>query len=267
MQNLTKKQTQIYELYFIEKLTQKAIASRLQMTQPAVSKIIRKIRKKTGVRGKITGGLYSKGRVENITPPTHKKLWAFHALHFIVKPYYFAPRYEKIRKERGNYGITEKNFTIMLLNGCVRIQSREGVRYRHKERWEAVKQGEEDFNRFLRYAANKYGFYYEKEGRVSIKLVSSELAQEGSEIGRDYNSVAKENYLTVIGKDGKVWFLIDQSTPNEHEFIGRHTLSNSEKVTHYLNDLLYNQPLTNSQLATRLNDVITALEKITEIIK
>ena len=43
---LTEKQQTIYDMYFTKKIKQKDIAFRLQISQQAVSKIVRKIRKK-----------------------------------------------------------------------------------------------------------------------------------------------------------------------------------------------------------------------------
>lgn len=267
---LTERQALIYDMYYNQGLTQKDISIRLKISQQAISKSLKKSNKKKSSDLNNHMGLYKRDRVikGGLYKTPKNKVWRIHALIFIIKPFYFFPRYHKIRLERGNYGINHGQFTIMLYEDSVRIQSKEGISWRHEDKYKAVLFAEQDFNDFLKYVSKIYGFNYEKEGRVSIKQVSGELALEGSEFSEEYRDITKENTLRCKDRNGKVCFIIDQSTGKpEHEYIGKNSFNNSEKFEHYLNDFLYNQPLTNSQIASRINDLTTVTENIIKIIQ
>jgi hypothetical protein len=55
--------------------------------------------------------------------------------------------------------------------------------------------------------------------------------------------------------------------PLEHEYIGRNTIDNADRLEKYINDLTYNQPLTNSQITSRLGDFLVAMEATGRAIK
>ena len=266
--NLSEEQKEIYDLFFNQNLTVLQIAFRRQTTRGAVYKTLRKIKEKYGSDYTKHRGIQKKGYGSKCTPPKQKQNWRFHGLHFIIKPYYFYPRYERLRKQRGNYGIVHKQFTLMLYEDSVRIQSKQGTGWLDQDKFKAIQKAENDFNDFLNYAAKTYGFEFQKDGHISIKLISSELAKENSKFSEKYLDITNENTLIVKDIKGKVCFLIDQSTGTpEHEYIGRNTITNSEKIETYIQDFLYNNPLTNSQLASRLSDTITAIDKLREVVE
>lgn len=265
---LSEEQKEIYDLFFNQNLAVKQIAFRRGTSREAVYKILRKIKQKYGSDYTKHRGLQKQGYGSKCKPPKQKENWRFHGLHFIINPYYFYPRFQKIRKERGNYGIVHKQFTIMLYEDSIRIQSKKGIGWLDLDKFKAIQKAENDFNDFLSYAAKTYGFEFQKEGRISIKLISSELALENSKFSEKYLETTKENTLIVRDIKGKVCFLIDQSkSVPEHEYIGQNTITNSEKIEVYIQDFLYNNPLTNSQIASRLNDTITAIDKLKDVVE
>ena len=262
--NWTEKQRVVYDLYYNQKLTQKVIFYRLKISQQAVSKLIKKINKNSVVREKITGGCISKGMV---TQRGLYKIWRIEAMSFNVKPYYFYPRYAKKMKEIGNYSIPHKNWRIFLHEKIVRIQLKEGVSFRHLEKDAALKAAEDDFNIFLYFASNKYGFEYEKEGRISISCNNMEIEQEGSEFAKGYIKESGETMLNIRDNNGKICFFIDRSKSDEHGYKGKDAYSHSEVLEPYIKDFLYYNPLNNSQITMRINDIVNALEKMTKVIE
>ncbi len=119
----------------------------------------------------------------------------------------------------------------MLYEDSIRIQSKKGTGWLDPDKFKSIQKAENDFNDFLNYAAQSYGFEFQKEGRISIKLISSELALENSKFSEKYLDTTKENTLIVRDIKGKVCFLIDQSKGvPEHEYIGQNTITNSEKI-------------------------------------
>jgi len=228
---------EIEHLYFTENLSQRAISLRLEVDQSTISRAIKKITKNKPMHKKVIALTISKG-----------KLWRYHSLQFLIKPYYFYPKYDKIRKDRGNTWIYEKDYRVRLHDKSVEMTLRKGVDYANEDKFECIKESETAFNRTLNYIANKYGFEVWKEGRATIKLVKEHLAQTNSPLAKS----RKGEYLQIKGIDGKVWFIIDKSKGGfEHEYIkANRVIDDSEQMEIYFNDLLYNSPPTNSELAS-----------------
>lgn len=176
----------------------------------------------------------------------------------MVYPYHFSPRYGINLTKRGNYGIIFNNWMVRLYKDCIRVQLRANKSFNHVDKLKAINMAETEFNAVLRVIANKLGFSYEKEGRISIDMVDSHIALNGSEIAR----ASKGEYIKVKDIDGKVCFLIDQSKGAEHEFIGKQSFEHSERFEPYYQDLIYNQPMTNSQIQSRLSDMVILFEKL-----
>jgi len=252
---LSKDQEQVLFYLTKEFLTPTQIAYRRGTTYQAVSKLISKLRKK----GYLEGGLKKAGRVSVRTPKHIKKMWELHALHFIIKPYYFYPRYDKIRKEKGNYGIHHREWTIMLHPDSVRIQSKEKVRFIHEDKDKAIAMTQESFNRLIYEIQNRYGFQVWKDKKANIKLVNHHLARSPSEVADSREG--KEN-LSIKGYDGKIWLLTDKSKLAEHEYTHpENAYDDSEKIEPYLNDMLYNKPPTISDLAIENNKIMNFVLK------
>jgi hypothetical protein len=50
----------------------------------------------------------------------------------VISPYYFYPRYHKIRKEKGNYGIYHKDWLVKLHPEMVELQLKEDIDFSSK---------------------------------------------------------------------------------------------------------------------------------------
>jgi len=257
--NLTKRQQVIYDLYFNQKMTQKDIAYSLQITQQSVSYSIKGIQKKLSKNGFIFHTCINKGMDAQ---KRISKNWRVEALNFMIKPYYFYPRYQKMRLEIGNYSIPHKRWRIFLHKDSIRVQLKEGCFFKGEGRLKAMLEAENDFNIFLNYAANKYGFEYEKDGKVSINCTNMELERENSKFAQDYVRQTGENYMQVKDDNGKVCFFVDISKTVEHGYKGKDAFSHSENLEPYIKDFLYNKPLNNSQLTMRMTDMVMVMEKL-----
>ena len=231
-------------LYKLNKefLTPNQIANRRGTSNKAVYKIIKKLREKSCLDSTGNEGLKTTPPVSMKGLKNHHiitKLWRYHALHFVIKPYYFYPRFHKIRTELGNYSIPYRDWTIKLHPDMVEVQLKPLVDFASPDKWEATRNAEESFNRTVREICNKFGFHIWKEGKANIKLVNHHLSRNPSEIANARDG----EYLAIKGIDGKIWFNIDKSKGAEHEYLHPdRALTDSERIEPYFNDFLYDQP-------------------------
>ncbi len=241
-QKLTPSEHDVLHKLTKEFLTINQIANSRGTSNKAVYKIKKNLKKKgcldsTGNKGlKITPPVSMKG-LKNHHIIT--KLWRYHALHFVIKPYYFYPRFHKIRTELGNYSIPHRDWTIKLHPDMIEMQLKPLVDFASPDKWDSTRKAEESFNRTLRELSNKFGFHVWKEGKANIRLVNHHLSKNPSEIANARDGA----YLAIKGLDGKIWFTIDKSKGAEHEY--QHpdrALTDSEIIEPHFNDLLYNNP-------------------------
>jgi len=241
-QKLTRAQYEVFDMLTREFLIVKQIANRRGTSVQNIYKLIKKLRKKGWLNSIEGTGLKFQPPISMKGFKGHKiitKLWRYHALHFVIKPYYFYPRFHKIRTELGNYSIPYRDWTIKLHPDMVEMQLKPLIDFASPDKWEATRKAEESFNRTLRDLSNKYGFHVWKEGKANIRLVNHHLSRNPSEIANARDGA----YLKIKGIDGKIWFTIDKSKGNEHEYQHpERALTDSEIIEPHFNDLLYNNP-------------------------
>lgn len=262
--NLSENEKEVLHLLTEEFFTIKQVSIRRQTSDKAVYQIVNRLVKK---------GYLDKQNFQALkkVPPCHLELekekvilkeWRYHNLHFVVKPFYFFPRYHKVRTEKGNYGINHREWVIKLHEDMVEIQLQALQDFSDVDKWVATKKAEDSFNKTLREVSNKYGFSVFKEGKANIRLVQEHLAQNPSEVANSRNG----EYLAIRDiYDGKIWFMIDKSKSAEHEYTkSQRVLSDSEKIEPYFNDLLNKQPWKNSDLESRFMYLFNAVEKLSQ---
>jgi len=249
---LTKKEQEIHHLYKEEKLTQRQISQRLNMSQQNVSLILKKtyILKNTCIKT---------GVVNKSQQKPGSQFWRYHALHFVITPYYFYPRYQTAR-DRGNRYINYRDWKINLHEKTVELMLRKGFDFSHVDKYESMKLAEESFNKTLFEISNKYGFEFAKEGRISIKLVKQHLANTNSPLAKSQ----KGTCMQIKGHDGKVWFLLDQSKGHlEHEYTHSGRLnSDVEVLERFFNEIRENEDLSLTGYDKRLKLIEKVLVKI-----
>ena len=258
---LTPIQAEILYMLSKEGLNQEQIATRRGTSKQAISEIVKRLKQKgitknapcpyppqVSIKSRSAEGT----DIQNPAPNLDTKKWRFHALHFVITPYYFYPRYEKIRTEKGNWGISWREWTIKLNPGMVEVQLKPQEDFSDTDKWRAIEKAQHSLNRSLLELSERFGFEVWKEGKANIRLVNQHFAQSPSELGK-----ASKGFIQVRGYDNRVWFQVDKSKGWEHEYIhADRALMDSEKIEPYLNDMLYSQPPTMSQLSKLLEGAV-----------
>jgi predicted DNA-binding protein (UPF0251 family) len=268
---LTPLQAEIIYLLNSEGLTQSQIAIRRGTSRQAINHIIKDLKQKDiGIKPcqpsppqvNIVSTSAEGTNIQNPTPNLDTKKWRFHALHFVITPYYFYPRYEKIRTEKGNWGIGWREWTIKLNPGMVEIQLKPQHDFADGNKWLAIEKAQNSLNKAMFELGNRFGFEVWKEGKANIRLVNQHFAQSPSELGK-----ASKGFIQVRGYDNKVYFQVDKSKGWEHEYVhADRALMDSEKIEPYLNDMLYSQPPTMSQLSGLMGELTQTHLKTVEML-
>jgi hypothetical protein len=131
------------------------------------------------------------------------------------------------------------------------LQLRVEVDFASQDKWEATRKAQNSFERIMAELSTKYGFEAWKEGKANIRLVNQHLALNGSTLAKEH-----KEYMQIEGRDGRLWFTIDNSKGFEHEY--RHpqaAVSDSEKVEPYFNDMRDRAPPTLSELAILIGQI------------
>jgi len=261
---LTKNQLEVLHLISVEGMNEKQIAHRRGTSRQAVNLIVQELKLK---------GYKNLAPCEKDTPVSMKglanhtssgkttlKQWRYHALHFVIKPYYFFPRYNRTRLEKGNYGINYREWVIKLHPDTVEMQLKAGEDFIDVDKWESTRKAEASFNRTLAEIQERYGFKVWKDKKANIRLVNQHLAMNPSEMAQ-----ATENFLQIRKNDGRVYFQIDKSQGWEHEYTHPESvLGDSEILEPYLNDFLYSQPPKVSELSIQLSDLAGAITDLAQ---
>lgn len=210
--------------------THKQIAARRGTSERAV----RKIKQKLQENGLISRGSCSGGGSHQKPEPS---AWRLHGFQFIIRPYYFYPRYEKTRLEIGNHLIPWRQWKINLHKDTVEIYLARSADFCHNNKYEAIRKLEESLNRTIFESGNRFGFEVFKDGKANIRCVKQSYAINPSDIAKQ-----QKEYLAVRGHDGKIWFIIDKSEGWEHEYVNpQDAFIDSEKVEEYFNILRHKE--------------------------
>ena len=120
---LSKKQLEVYDLFYNQNLSISEIAKRRGTTFNAVKKIVRTLIKKKAIE---TGFKQGSKKVmpiimpqSNIEPFLNNRYYRYHNLHFIITPYYFFDRYKNVEK---GFGIPYGKWTITFNKKNIEIQ-------------------------------------------------------------------------------------------------------------------------------------------------
>lgn len=266
---LPPKQKQVYDLIVDEGLDRHAIHCRLRITERMVDYHKAALKKKgwlenDGIRPSL------KGTPVNLNPIKKDRIiikkWRYHKLHFVIKPYYFYPRYEKIQKEVGNYGINYGDWVIFLNADVVQVKLRAGVDFSNPDKWQCTNMAQESFERVMRNITNQYGFEIWKERNCNIRLVDQHLARNPSELANANEKIRDGAYLQIRGHDGKVFFTLDKSKGAEHEYVHPdRALSDSEKIEPHLNDMIHTDAPVNSKLEEAMLNTQKQLQQLIQV--
>jgi len=237
MADLTKTQQGVLHLLMVEHMRPQDIAIRRGTSIQNIHQIIKKLRKKGALDKQNLTGLNRRGVVSKKT----SAFWRFHKLHFVMRPYYFEPRYEMYRKKFGNYGINYGDWVFTFHADIVEMRLKEGVDFVDAHKYQARAKSELSFNKYLTLAGNKYGFHVIKDQKANIRIVDQHLACTGSGVAKGRHTT---DYVQIRGvHDNKVYFVFDKSKgPVEHEYVHSDlAISDSETFEPYFNSIRHEQ--------------------------
>lgn len=228
---MTEAEQEVFMLLTKEFLSPTQISRRRKTSTAATSKLLRSLRKKGWIKGKLIASTHPDGIPGDAVNQSAKK-YRLHAEELNVKIIQDSSKYHALRKEKGTRKIDGN--TVRLYKKSIEIYSGQSF-------WADVPTGvlapsSLYWTRFLARAEDELGAILYKERSNNVKLVKGELAEIGNELAFDMNS--REAKLTVFGDDGKAWLLIDNSWklqeletvhPQKH-------VSDMEKVVKVFND-------------------------------
>ena len=259
---LTKTEREILYLYKVEFLTAEQIATRRGIKVRGVYKHLANLKKKGALNldnnstALFWGGGASKVHFSSQDNDNKKvsQFWRLHKLDFMCVPYHFFPKYHKQLKALGGFGFSFRSWDIVLYSDRVQVRLKKDEDFRHEDKFKCLESAQESFMSALSHFEYKLGFKVLGKPKLNIRLVNSHLAFTNS----DFSSAVKDNYFSVRNKDGRVWFVIDNSHgAREHEYIDPvNSVRDSEVLEPYLNDMLDNQPLSLSELQSVLSEVV-----------
>lgn len=172
----------------------------------------------------------------------------WHNHHFVIEPYSVSKKFQRILSERGNFAIRLNGWVFKLHTKLIEMQLQSGRDFRSPSLDKVLRLGEEDFMRVLSKASSQWGFNVWKNGKCNIRLVNQHMAVTPSDVA----GALEGQRIMVRGRDGRVWFEIDESlNMDEHEFTHPKDASiDARKIEPYLNDWRDNKPFKNSELQT-----------------
>lgn len=253
---------EILNSYIGGKETQKQLAIRLGITQQAVSYRYNKLVKDLGLQKR--GG----------TPTPYKQLskskdekatneWSYHALEFEATSYHRTQKYMQLLQKKEGRTDSVGEWRICFYKHKIIIFLLKNREFTSKTDNAAIIKANKSLNRLLNYIGYRYGFYILKDKKSNVILLKHHLAYRDAP---EHDIVTEKQMFVQFTKDGEVVMQYDKSKGfKEREYVSQ-AVFHKDLIEPYIMDFL-NQPLTNSQLTSRLNDVITALEKMKELIE
>ncbi len=160
-------------------------------------------------------------------------------MHFVVRPFYFEPRFHKWRLKRGNI-FYSGDWRFVLHEDIVEVQIKEFVDFVSVSKWEALDKAFRSFNRQLSIESNRYGFHVFKEGKANIRICDQHLEESNSGVAKARRD---ENYVAIRGfHDNKTYFTFDKSKGlvNKEYVHSDLAISDSEKFEPFFNSIRYN---------------------------
>jgi hypothetical protein len=234
MKGLTTAQKEVLHLMMVEHLSVKEIALRRGTSVQNIHQHIEKLRKKSALNQENESALKFGGVVST---RTKKAYWRFHKLHFVMRPYYLEPRYQKYRRDLGNYGINFGEWVFIFHEDIVEMRLKENVDFVSAQKWEALSKAQASFQRTLTRAENKYGFRIVKDQKANVRIRDQHLAATGSGVAKARKD---DTYVSIRGvHDGKIYFVFDKSRGvAEHEYVHSDlAISDSEKFEPFFNSI------------------------------
>lgn len=202
-QNLTKTEQKVYDLWIGEDLSSFDIANRRGTKERIVKRHIQKIKEKGFDKTKSTLSTLLDMPIIKDVSVLPDRYYRLHNLHFIIRPYYFYPKYKNV--ERG-FGIPFKRWTVTFNKHNIELQLKKKQSFDSIDINECRRLAHSELNVTLIRLGMKYGFEVFKDGKCNIELVNHHFAEVRNGI-----AVKLKGKKLKISEDGEVWAVADQS--------------------------------------------------------
>jgi len=247
---LTNAEKEILHLITDEFLTIKQIAKQRDCTIQAIYKVIKSLKQK----GAYDGGL---NKVEKIESTFNQSDIRLHGQEFNIRILWQDSKYQELL-QKSNTLFLDGN-TIRLYKNSIEIYS--GQSFYGKSPEEAENKSLEYWNRLLARLEHDFNVGLLKSRARNIKIVNQHFARGNSEIC-DNARANKERIWIYASEDGKLAYITDDSFGfREDETVHPITAKPDRKaVDKQVNDWRINDPPTNSELATNINNFVLGFD-------
>jgi len=247
-QSLTNAEQEVLTLLTQEFLTPKKIATRRRCTKQAISKIIKKLRKKGLInqfseevdKSRPTCQPLNSYGYQNIPSFPVEHQIRLHGQEFNIKILYKDQRYKKILEKSNTINIDGN--TIRLYRNSIEIYS--GQSFYADDPQKATAISFQYWNRLFAKLENDLKLILIKPRAQNIKLVNQHYSEINNELAEECEKKA-EKVRVYTTDDGKLWFLIDNSF-NLHEAETTHPQTSKQDmgdvIKPFFNDLRDNNP-------------------------
>ena len=260
---VTQLEEEILNNYLTGKNTQKEIANRLGIKQQLVSYYYKKTIQKLGLQKRGGVPIPYKKYSNKKTPKKNPKEWSYHALQFEVISYYRTNKYiDILRKKEGQTEVIS-NWRLCFYKHKIIIFLKAGQEFVSKTPQQCIIKANKSLLKLLEYIGFRYGFYVVKNKKSSITLLKHHLSYRNAP---EHDIVTEKEMFVQFRKNGQVFMQYDKSKGFKEREYPSQAVFHSDTIEPYIADFL-NHPLTNSQLTSRLNDVVTVLEKTQKVIQ
>lgn len=199
---ITKRQSEIYNLYIKEYKTIKQIATRLNISVQAVYKILKKLKNK-GILSRFPQEIKNSekgGCCHYSTSVSYGKI-RLHNEQFKIIPFYKSKDY-KINKR-----IMIDSNTIITYKNCIMIFS--NTSFYGKTETEAEHKAQRYWNRFFIRVENDLNVLFLKNRKQNIKRVYAHYAEVNNELAQE--AIKTKQKIRFKAEDNKSWLIADFS--------------------------------------------------------
>lgn len=250
--SLTKKQEEIKQLYYDERMTMEQIASRLKISRAGVHYHVQAINKKLHLKSgkkrnylqyltsKESGGYNPGEGFKNV-------LVRIHGLHFVVIPYWMSDLYRRLYETKENVIPSFHGWRVELNRENIEIISLEETSFYGKDRYEALDGAFNELNKTIIRLENRLKIGIIKPDKMNMKMTKIHIATLRDGVA---TSVQDDRTIMLFNKEGQAWFAWDQSK-DEPEWEAIHSMTakmDYDTLQTYFGDFKENKPPTNTEL-------------------
>ena len=261
--SISQEQQEILNYMLNDFLTPKQIAFKRRTTVRAVYKTISKLRKKGLLVGGFKKGFKSRGVHKTLGGSQQIRL---HNIQESIKIIKISNNYlQKIKKSNK---LEFKGITLMLYSKKIEIYSQEKISFFGKTTKDCDAAAIKFFRSFYGRIEDNLNIIIEKERVLNKKWVRRHYALINSEIAKKCNK--EKQQLIILDNEDKKQRIITDNSLNLNELEAVHSTKAKTDITRlkfHIEDMINNQSLSNSQITMRINDIVSAMEKMQKVIE